>query len=64
MIDIFGIELTKEQINNVLLYLEQHPETYIHPGTLTEELWEKEFGLDKLCVVRINVAIVSVSEIP
>jgi hypothetical protein len=55
MIDIFGIELTKEQINNVLLYLEQHPETYIHPGTLTEELWEKEFGLDKQIQTPIGI---------
>ena len=47
MIDIFGIELTEEQIDNVLLYLEQHPETYTHPDTLTWELWEKEFGIDK-----------------
>lgn len=55
MIDIFGIELTEEQIDNVLLYLEQHPEIYIHTGPLTQEIWEKEFGLDKRIQTPIGI---------
>ncbi len=55
MIDIFGIELTEDQIDNVLLYLEQHPEPYIHPDTLTQEVWENEFGFDKQIKTPIGI---------